>query len=250
MANKVPAPDALRAFVAEERGRFITEDDNRFSTAFADVHRYREFLEIIEARHRPLSEALVAKSRAHWAQLRERGGGRSRMTDADWIETAERERLIVALQLEIESFYLFAKILLDEIARVVEFYFGRVTKLRLISHDQLTKRIAAYGDSHQLRVSVDFTESAGKLKKDISDHRDLYIAHDLNLRVTRGIGYDDKGATRIVQGYVYPTQTDKYAPTRPISELLGEIDAYLLALIDFIRANGARTQLRVLTEEA
>ena len=70
----------------------------------------------------------------------------------------------------------------------------------------------------------------------------------MNLRVTRGIGYDDKGATRMTPGYLYPTETDKYAPTRPIPELLADIDAHLMALIDLIRDNGAKTRLRILSQ--
>jgi hypothetical protein len=56
----------------------------------------------------------------------------------------EDAQLAVLVHLEIESSYLFAKILLDKIAHAFEFYFGPSCKKSLDSHDSLVKNFTAY----------------------------------------------------------------------------------------------------------
>ena len=48
------------------------------------------------------------------------------------------------LHLEIESYYLFSKIMLDKIVHALEFYFGQGRKKSLDSHDGLVKNSASY----------------------------------------------------------------------------------------------------------
>lgn len=52
--------DILRAFIGDERDRFVTRDNNLFNTAFSDLVRYRRFLDLIADRHRQVSQAYVA----------------------------------------------------------------------------------------------------------------------------------------------------------------------------------------------
>jgi hypothetical protein len=244
MAAAAKPLDVLRAFIADERDRFVTRDNNLFSTAFSDLVRYRRFLQRIEGRHMLISQEFVASAQAMLARLTESSGPRP-MTAVDMAVLDAREELGLALQLEIESFYLFAKILLDEVARAIEFYFGPVPKLALDSHDDLTKRIERYAAQHQVTLPTGFTKRAEQLKSDVSDYRDQQIAHHKNPRTIRGIGYNQEGTTRMVLSPLYPKESDKQAETRALHELLVDIDGYLLSIVDFLRANSERTRLEV-----
>jgi hypothetical protein len=244
MASSPKPLDTLRSFIAEERDRFVTRDNNLFNTAFSDLVRYRRFLERIEFRHQQVSKEYVANVETMWARLHT-SSQQGRMTAQQMAELQAREQLGVALELEIESFYLFAKILLDEAARAIEFYFGSVPKMALDSHDDLTKRIESYARHRELVLLPDFSQRARQLKSEVSDYRDQQIAHHKNPRTIRGIGFNQEGTTRMVLSPLYPKESDKQAETRALHELLAKIDGYLLSIIDFLRANRERTRLKL-----
>jgi hypothetical protein len=97
------------------------------------------------------------------------------------------------LHLEIEAFYLFAKILLDKISLAIQFYFGTARSLSLASHDNLTKHIEAYAGTKGLTINPELVEHIRKLKEDISDFRDHQIQHIIDYRqgrTIRGTGFD------------------------------------------------------------
>jgi hypothetical protein len=54
---------------------------------------------------------------------------------------SQSQGLTSDLHLEIESYYVFAKIILDDVARAIEYYFGPHRGLALDSHDGLAKRM-------------------------------------------------------------------------------------------------------------
>lgn len=169
------------------------------------------------------------------------------MTGQQMAELEERDQLGLAIQLEIESFYLFAKILLDEAARAIEFYFGSMPRMALDSHDDLTKRIAGYARHHQLVLPTRFVERTRRLKSDVSDFRDQQIAHHKSPRTIRGIYYNQEGTTRMVSSRLYPTERDegKQAETRALHELTGDLDAYLMSIVDLMQSNADRTRLEL-----
>jgi hypothetical protein len=110
------------------------------------------------------------------------------------------------LHLEIESFYLFAKILLDKIAHALEFYFGLGRKKSLDSHDGLVKNFAQYAEVKCLTLPSDFMTIAARLKTDVSDYRDYEIAHEKSPRRMSGTVFDAEGRMRIVATSLYPTE--------------------------------------------
>jgi hypothetical protein len=69
---------------------------------------------------------------------------------------------------------LFAKILLDKIARAIEFYFGTVPD----SHDDFVKHLDRYVRAKDLSLPRGFKQDLQGLKREISDFRDYQIAHE------------------------------------------------------------------------
>jgi hypothetical protein len=113
------------------------------------------------------------------------------------------------LHLDIESFYLFAKIYLDKIAHAFEFYFGPGRGKSMDSHDQLVKNFPAYAKEKGLTLPSDLMSIATRLKSDISDYRDYEIAHEKSPRRLSGTVFDTEGKMRIIATHLYPTKKDQ-----------------------------------------
>jgi len=167
--------------------------------------------------------------------------------------TPEREalhteggRLATEVDLQIESFYLFAKIILDDVARALEFYFGSANRLALDSHDDLSKRLTQYAVAKNLDVSQQFIAKVKNLRERISDFRDQKISHEKSPRTMQGSTWGPNGHPRIMMTRIYPRDTDpQQAESEPLDELRVAIDSYLEEVVAFIRSNESRTNLRL-----
>jgi hypothetical protein len=155
------------------------------------------------------------------------------------------EELGVRVQLEVESFYLFAKILLDKVARALEFYFGPVRSLSLDSHDDLARRVESYAAARDLKAPVELVEAIQRLKTDVSDFRDYRIAHHKAPRTVRGTMWTPSGETHMRLTQIYPTAKDQDAQSGSLEELLRDIDSYLRQIVGLIETNRMRTALRL-----
>lgn len=133
--------NVLVEFIGKERERFAIEDNNKFSISFSQISRYYDFVRIILDRHEKVSRDFVENTKAMRAIARP---GSHPVTGEHMALLEAGRHLSSLVHLEIESFYLFAKILLDKMARSLEFYFGPVRERPLDSHDDLVKNIETY----------------------------------------------------------------------------------------------------------
>src|SRR5260370_5932326 len=109
--------------------------------------------------------------------------------------------------------------LLDKIARAVEFYFGKARKLPLDSHDDFVKCVKAYSITKDLSLDENLLTLARKLKNDISDFRDSQIAHLKSPRTVRGTTVEG----RMSLSKIYPTEKDEQKETQLLYNLSSEI---------------------------
>jgi hypothetical protein len=235
----------LGEFIRSERDRFETMHNNMFAFAFSAIQRYRSFLATILTQYRSAATEYLAVHRALQASFKP---GTHKMTDEQMGKQVRSERLGEDVQLQIESAYLFAKILLDRLARAVEFYFGPARGLALDSHDDLTKRIERYAEDKQLQLPPGLAASAAKLKLEIADFRDYQIAHHKSPRTFRGfsLGGDEP---RMLMGEIYPTAKDKQYESRSPRELIEMVDMFTAELITFLVNNRDKCALRSVQEE-
>ena len=171
-------------FICSERKKFEIDDNNVFAYSFSHISRYRDFLSRILKRHRKTSRRFVAVYNEYLTALKP---GRHTVDRHQMRQIVRRNNLIAELHMEIEVFYIFAKILLDKIAHSIEFYFGPVNKASLDSHDQLVKHLERYRAGRKLQTGEElqrFASIAGRLKRDISDFRDYQIAHEKSPRTS------------------------------------------------------------------
>lgn len=236
------ALEMLAQFIASERWRFSIRDNTLFGTSFSKLTRYYQFLQIIVSRYREVSKGFVVNTDKLHATVQQ---GTHERTEEQLRLLNEGAHLAATLHLEIESFYLFAKILLDRTARSLEFYFGPVRKRPLDSHDDLVKYIVAYSQEKNLNLPRKLLAAAQELKRDISDHRDYQIAHEKSPRTLHGTAWDAAGQTKIISSRLYPKEGDQQVQTKLLDELLQGVDVYLEQIVRFIKNNADRTTLEI-----
>jgi len=235
--NKLPE------FINSERRRFADKYNNIFAFSFGQILYNYQYLSVIHQRYDEESREFLNIVKTQQALMKP---GTRPVTDEGMKLLVKSHELSTKLHLDIESFYLFAKILLDKSALAIEFYFGQARGLTLASHHKLIKNIASFSKAKNLNLNEALLNIAIKLQGDVSDLRDDQIAHvpsERNTRLTRSIMWDGKGNTKLVLDPIYPTEKDKHIETRLMQELIADIDKYLDEIIDFVRNNGSKTVL-------
>jgi len=150
------------------------------------------------------------------------------------------------VQLEIESFYLFAKIMLDKVAQFIGQYFGQAEGCSLASHDRFLKSIIQYQKIKGLVLDERVILIAKNLKKQIADYRDKQISHQQNPRTIVGTAWSATADVRIFTTQLYPKSTDPgQIESAPLADLGKEIDEYLLCVFSLISNNRPKTKFKV-----
>lgn len=238
----MPHIDAeLSKFVEVERAFFEGEDNNKFAMAFGEIIRYRSFLGIITHRHEDHSREF-SKLIERQKQLFSSGGGQLTEEQTAWLE--DNSRLCTHIQLEIEGYYLFAKILLDKVSRFIEFFFGPARGLSLDSHDQMTKCFDAYATSKNLKNYDRVEMCLASLKTDIADFRDYQISHEKSPRTIRGVSVSGTGQTSIFSTKLYPRETDVQVQSETPGKLEEDLRIYLKEIMSLVQTNRDMSKLK------
>lgn len=233
----------LTEFISTHRDRFSNTDNNVFAFSWAKVTRRMAFLEIIETRYQEASRAFIANTEAV-RQLAKPGTHPLSREQAGLHEAAIP--IVADLHLQIESYYLFAKIVLDDIARALEYYFGSARGLSLDSHDDLVSKLEKYAAAKGLSVSPEFFAAAIDLKGRISDVRDYQISHEKSPRTMQGTSFGGEGGARIMMTRLYPRGSDpEQFETELLPDLRKSLDDYLDLVVDLLNANEAKTNLKL-----
>jgi len=214
-----------------------------FSTSWQAVARYHTFLTLIVEREAKATDNFSLAAKA----LRD-----TTPSSGPYL-TAEQERRLNELDkatdllhLEIESFYLFAKILLDAVARAIEKYFGQGKACSLDSHHDLIDNFAEYVAQKKLDIPTDFVERARRVRGDISNFRDHEIAHNKRLnRVTAtALTQDGRRATIIATSTVVPPERMKpQASSIHVAELMSAVESYIASAIEIVKTNTDKRNL-------
>ena len=233
-------------FIGSQRDRFEIQDSNVFAFSWSKITRRLAFLDIIERKYLEASEAVIANSEAYQslikagdhpvgpelAALREEGIG-----------------LSAELHLQIKSYYLFAKIVLDDVARAIEYYFGAARGLPLNSHDDLAKNLEQFATAKSLGVDAELTATIADLKHRISDVRDYKISHEKSPRTMTGTMWNRNRLARIAMTRLHPRATDpEQFETELLPALRQAIHDYLNRVINFVTNNEAKTALKTLDD--
>jgi hypothetical protein len=235
--------DKLNRFIGTHRERFSITENNVFAFSWSKVTRRLAFLDLIEARY---DEASAAYVKTLFAAQKLTKPGTHPVSREQAALHMEALPIIADVQLQIEAFYLFAKIILDDVARALEYYFGPARRLSLDSHDDLAAKLERYSTEKGLSVSPEFVGAVADLKRRISDVRDYKFSHEKSPRTLSGTSWGGVGGARIMMTRLYPRGTDpEQFETEVLPDLRQSLDTYLGLAIDLIEANEMRTILKL-----
>ena len=166
--------------------------------------------------------------------------------------TPEEQQLLKAsweamrlVQYRIESFYVFAKILLDRIADMLLITFDLARPRFGSSHFRVLARLDA-GWARGWPHAEELRRQVGELKATVVDFKTEVLEHLEQFRQTRGISIGPDQQVRVsAAGMLYPEPTDTIEPlsTENLYELAARIDRYIDAVASFIEANAERSIL-------
>lgn len=219
-----------------------------FAQSFSRISKAYRYLLIIQDRYAAANAKFMDNTLAMQKTTKE---GKHPVTTEQAALLEEGWKLNLAVELEIDSFYIFSKMLLDRIAHGLEFYFGQANGCSLEPHKEMTKCFSAYVKAKGLTAPPDrLMELLEIMTKDIRDYRDHEIVHVKKPRALEGIGFDSSGNTFKAQGILYPTEKDKFVNSKTIDELMALLDEYIGLMIGYIEENASRTKLELLTVSA
>ena len=240
--------DMLFGFIMSERFHYTDDDQNKFAIAFGPAVRYYGFMLIVLDRYQKVSKKMVSIFKNERKMMPAQTNTPVRMTVEQFRLMEESSRLTTLVHLEIESFYLFAKIFLDDVARFLYVHFGQVKQLKgagLQSHDNLAKYHKRYCEMKSLDVAKGLSESIMFLKKRICDYRDKQIAHELSLRTLKGTAWSASGDARIAGGTINPRKGERGATSEDLRQLMDAINLYIRQVFTMIETNREKSRLKL-----
>jgi len=159
------------------------------------------------------------------------------LTEDDLREQEHSATLQLRLHLEVESFYLFAKILLDRISDTFGYYFNHSLKKAGSTHTQVANWFSKIcTDKHLVVQPANLHSTMKVLKRCIIDYRNDALEHISNPRLIHGTNWR-AGKTAIAIHSVYPSKSDKVKETEDLNELFKLLDHYIVAMLDFFETN-------------
>jgi hypothetical protein len=219
-------------------------DNNLVAFSLAQISRYLRFLEIPRSRYRSVSEEVAARSRRRMAEAATDPGPRE-LTAAEIADLDRDEQLHLSLHFEIESFFLFAKIFLDKVARFVQDFFGGARGLSLRSHDNWCSDADAYARAKGLAMPSGMLDTMQRLRSLVADYRDKQIAHLQNPRAMHGTQIRGNGSTQIAGSALFPTARDKQVMSPEIDQVWNLIETYVEQLIAMVETNRDKTRYKI-----
>jgi hypothetical protein len=250
----------LTEFTIAERGKFNERWTNLFPQSVGHANAFGRYLDIVLGRYEAVAAEFIDDHSRWMATMH----GRATIGMA---EIDEHRSFQTRVALEIESFYLVAKIFLDRLAMHVEYLFGVAPHgPGLGGHRKLTTKLPAYAIARGLTPPPEsLLDRARVVQQRISDYRDDEVAHATNPRVLRATGFTNEGRVWINGGLLYPTAREQQdtgiferLQSATPTELGEAIDAYVRELIEWILANlprangyvGAQERVEAVEREA
>lgn len=236
--------DQLFAFQTAEWERLSghsARDAAVLHAAFGHVVRGYRYLELIHERHVPTAKRykeLLAQLIAKMDPAFE--GGAITYDDEMAAMDGDMGDLLDVAHVDLETFYLFAKTVLERVAQYVELYFGSEPRLAVRSHEKLRAHFEEYVSRRGIVVPDGFAGALGHVHDMVFTHRadsatndarvaqspsDLMIAHTDD---TAGPNGSPPGVMRL---------------SLTTGQLLNVVDAYLREILELIRANPNRAKM-------
>jgi hypothetical protein len=228
--------DHLIAFLDRVRDRVDTDRGNALAIALSQVSELLVYLWISAEDYELANEQVMV-----YIELRRKGftEGTHQLTPDEIQDMARHREATQTLHLRFDTFYVFAKILLDQIGPLLEAHFGQGRAVSLERHSKLLRNVDEYAQQRGLTpVPPKLTERMNDLSERAIEYRDRWITHDASPRTVKGTLYDTRSReARPAPGRLNPREGE--TGPQPLSPrvLLPEIEAYVVSVVDYIEEN-------------
>lgn len=245
----MPALERVSAFIQVRRRNPDTKTLNILNSSLSSWLRYYQFLSVIKGKYEQINAAYMEAVHRQMEQMQkkaqEAGAGTSQpVAPEEWEEMQRTAKLGTQLHLEIESFYVFANILLDRIASTFRYYFWRKAGW---SHWQLTANLGTICTKKSLKVtSNDWLKMPGELQDQIVAYRNTRVEHVDEPRIHFATVWGPDKRAKICPIFLYPSQQEaesQQVPSGDLGTILDLLDRYMTAMVDFFEANADKSEL-------
>jgi hypothetical protein len=188
-------------------------------------------------------EAANAKYRAEYEQFMEdvrfnESGGETKRTHSTK-DVEERRRGYFLLHYRIDTLYVFARILLDDIAVLLKYALAPSPVDLGNSHKGIAKHLPTIASAKGLTGYEDVIAQGDELTALVKDFRDDYVVHRSGNRprATRSLTWNvGEEETRINYGLSYPREGEDVplVQSTDLMKLRDKLDRYVDAVLDFI----------------
>ncbi len=228
----------LAEFRLSEGAHYTDEGRNRLDAATSSAIKCEQYLPEIVRRY-----GIAAKLFCDYVPPIERLQVAAQLKSLDVVDTVRAlSHLSMLVHLEIESFYLFSKILLDRTARLVHWWLTHAREARGISvsrHSRLAKNLGALIERLQLAAPDGILEVARALDTRISDYRDDEVAHH-ERHGFFGTKFTDTGHAMIVQSAAGVALS---AESGQLEELHGLLVRYVDLVVELLSSDRKKGKL-------
>ena len=234
----------LHEFIQTRLRHADTHTLNLLNTSIGAWLRYYGFLQIVRARYQQATvEFVEAMQRQHEARKSEPSGSRP-MTPEELAEMQRTADIGNRLHLEIESFHIFANILLDRIASTFRYYFWKKANW---NHRHLMTNLESICVSRKFQLpDTELLKMPRELDEKIVAYRNTRVEHVEEPRLLFATTWGADKKAKIYPTLLYPTDGEAKSVQKPsadIDELMALLDRYMIALLNFFEANADQSIL-------
>ena len=235
-SNKQLTSADFADFIDLERKNYADSANNSFATALGILRRKYTKLEILRQRTQPLIALYLSEPISDLP---------SGLPEEFFQKLEARTNLLLEIELNFESLFVFGSILCDEIAHFILYLFGSPRNVKFGGHRELSKNFHTYAQSLSLEFSPGFQETAGALERDLCDYRDKQIVHDFHPRKLDAIGFTTpSNDVRLSYGLMYPKDTDTFVHSKNWSELSELLSTYMHHVLSLVQCNRQKSRFK------
>ncbi len=220
-----------------------TKTLNILNASLSSWARYFNFLELIMSRHDKAAAIYSERMKKCLDAMKAKGAGTWEVTQEEQKEMDAVNAMGKELHLDIESFYVFSNILLDRVASTFRLYFWNRADWN--ERQLLTNFQNVIIGRKLLLTPADLYTRLCVVDKLIVKYRNKRIEHVEEPRLYFGTAWNQRGVM-ISPMLVYPkegeAETEQYT-TDNLSEIMININDYLIGMLDFFEANTTRSIL-------
>lgn len=210
---------------------------NEVLTAIGTVTRDLTFLEITRREHEDAHGVYITHTNSRVARMRAQPAGRRRLTDEEVAEFDHGAHLADVLHLRIETFYLYAQRLLDDLVAMADAIRGP-SGVTLGRHRGLKRNLDSAVAAGELPASGDeFLTLIGEVTSEIKSYRDRYVAHSGNRPLMKATIFDTLAKTAQISVAGMPPREGEFdVRSGSVEELAGLLARYVISWIEYLEA--------------